>query len=46
MDQQKKERFSFSGSDHKLYVMRQKKTFSDYIFSENVLSEEQLVRRV
>ena len=35
----------FSDNDHKLKVMGQKNTFSDHFFSEEVLSEEQLVRK-
>ena len=32
-------------NDHKLYLMGQKNTFSDHFFSEEALSEEQLIRK-
>ena len=42
MDQKKT--LFFSDNDHKLYLMGQKNTVSDHFFSEEALSEEQLMR--
>ena len=35
----------FSDNDHKLYFMGQENTLSDHFFSEEALSEEQLIRK-
>ena len=37
--------FFSSDNDHKIYLMGQKNTFSDHFFSEEGLSEEQLIRK-
>ena len=46
MDQKKNDRKTFfSDNDHKLYLMGQKNTFLDHFFSEEALSEEELIRK-
>ena len=47
MDEKKSNRFYlfFSDIDHKLYLTDQKNTYWDHFFSEEGLSEEQLIRK-
>ena len=45
LDQKKSDPKLFFYNDHELYLMGQKNTFSDYSFSEERLSEEQLIRK-
>ena len=39
------ENFFFSDHDHIIYLMGQENTFSDHFFSEEALSEEQLIKK-
>ena len=46
MDHKKSDRKTFfSDDDHKLYLTGQKKTFWDRFYSEEALSEEQLIKK-